>query len=287
MEYVMEYLLSGLIILGALILIISLIGTQKLINQLPKGKVRRNWYVLRVLIVVFIIGYISYTVVSWNDNIGHAGNISYYVVPLIYFLGACFVFLVISFALDTAVYVRHFAVLELENITDPLLGIHNRRYFDYRIDYEVKRAVRYKMPLSLLFIDVDHFTQLNDTYGRQVGDFVLTSLGKVLLNAARATDIVARYSGEQIMIIATNTPVTSIPVYAERLRRTVEEAVLMPPGEFTKGQVVRVTVSIGVSGFGSEIFTAQAMVKSAEEALRAAKARGRNIVIVNKPGSTD
>jgi diguanylate cyclase (GGDEF)-like protein len=283
----MEYVLNGLIILGALILIIALIGTNKLIGQLPKGKVRRNWYVLRVLIVIFILGYISYTVVTWNDNIGHAGSISYYVVPLIYFLGACFVFLVISFALDTAVYVRHFAVMELEDITDPMLGIHNRRYFDHRIDYEVKRAVRYKTPLSLLFIDVDHFTQLNETYGRQVGDFVLTSLGKLLLNAARATDIVARYGGEQIMIIATNTPISAIPVYAERLRRTIEEAILMPPGEFTRGQVVRVTASIGVSGLGSEISTAQAMVKSAEDALRGAKARGRNIVIVNKPGPGD
>ena len=283
----MEYLLNGLIIAGALILVIALIGTNKLIGQLPKGKVRGNWYVLRVLIVVFILGYISYTVVTWNDNIGHAGSISYYVVPLIYFLGACFVFLVISFALDTAVYVRHYAVLELENITDPMLGIHNRRYFDHRIDYEVKRSVRYKTPLSLLFLDIDHFKQLNETYGSQVGDFVLTSLGKLLLNAARATDIVARYDGEQIMIIATNTPISAIPVYAERLRRAIEEAVLMPPGEFTKGQVVRVTVSIGVSGLGSEIVTAQALVKSAEEALRDAKARGRNIVIVNKPGPAD
>ncbi|MGA2506725.1 MAG: GGDEF domain-containing protein [Chitinispirillaceae bacterium] len=283
----MEYVLNGLIILGALILIIALIGTNNLIGQLPKGKVRRNWYVLRVLIVIFILGYISYTVVTWNDNLGHAGSISYYVVPLIYFLGACFVFLVINFALDTAVYVRHFAVMELENITDPMLGIHNRRYFDHRIDYEVKRAVRYKTPLSLLFLDVDHFKQLNETYGNQVGDFVLTSLGKLLLNAARATDIVARYGGEQIMIIATNTPISAIPVYAERLRRTIEEAILMPPGEFTKGQVVRVTASIGVSGLGSEISTAQAMVKSAEEALRDAKARGRNIVIVNKPGPAD
>ena len=279
----MIFLLSGLIIIGAIILAISLIGTNKLIGQFPKGKERRNWRVLRVLIAFFIIGYISYAVVMWNDRFEQGRSISYYVVPLVYFLGACFVFLVISFALDTAVYFRRNAVLELENITDPLLGIHNRRYLDYRLRQEVKRAARYKLPLSILLVDIDYFKQINDSYGHLVGDFVLTNLGKLFLETARATDIVARYGGDEIMIIATNTPGSAAPAFAERIRKAVADTILVPPGELTKGLLVRMTVSIGVTALGSEADTTEAMVKSADDALREAKAKGRNIVIVNNP----
>jgi diguanylate cyclase (GGDEF)-like protein len=282
-----EYVLNGLIIAGAVVLVISLIATHKLIDQLPKSKERRNWYLLRALIVVFIAGYVSYTAVSWNDRFKDLHVVTAVIVPLIYFLGACFVYLVISFALDTAIYVRQFAVFELESITDPILGTHNRRYLDHRILYEVKRAIRYCMPLSILLLDIDYFNQIIETYGRQVGDHVLRGLGKLLLTTARTTDIVARFGKDQIMVIATNTPLSSMPVYAERLRKAVAEAVLVPPGEFTKGQVVGVTVSIGVAALGSETNTAEAMVKSAQDALAQAKAKGRNLVIVNKSGLTD
>jgi diguanylate cyclase (GGDEF)-like protein len=85
------------------------------------------------------------------------------------------------------------------------------------------------------------------------------------------------------MIIATNTPGSSAPAFAERLRKAVEDTMLVPPGEFTRGLVVRVTVSVGVATLGSETDTAEVLVKSADDALREAKAKGRNIVIVKSP----
>jgi diguanylate cyclase (GGDEF)-like protein len=277
-----EYFLNSLIIVGALILILSLVPSHRLIAQIPPGKIRSNWQVLRVLIIIFIFGYLSYLAVNLKSGSGHAADTSYFVVPVVYFLGACFVYLVATFALETAAHIRRSTVLDLENITDPLLGIHNRRYLDHRLRQEVLRAVRYKLPLSILLVDIDHFRQVNDTYGRLVGDYVLTGLSKLALNTARNTDVVARYGGEEIMVIATNTPLSGAVTFAERLRREVADAIMVPPGERTGGRMVRMTVSIGVTEVGPETGTVIALLKNADDALARAKARGRNIVFVNK-----
>jgi len=279
----LEYFLSGLIIIGALIIILSLVPASRLITQLSPSRIRRNWQVLRVLIIVFLFGYLCYVAVNWRGNLENYPSMSHYVVPVIYFLGACFVYLVATFALETAVHIRRATVFDLESITDPLLGIHNRRYLDHRLKQEVLRAVRYQMPLSIVLLDIDHFKQINDTFGHQVGDFVLTSLGKLTLNAARNTDVVARYGDEEIMIIATNTQVSGAITFAERLRKSIADAMLVPPGEPAGGETVRVTVSIGIAAVGSETGTVPALIKSVEDALSRAKAQGRNIVFVNKP----
>jgi diguanylate cyclase (GGDEF)-like protein len=278
----LEYFLCLLIVVGALILFISLVPTYRLIAQLSPGRIRRNWQVLRVLIIVFCAGYLCYVIVDWKGGFGRDRSMSHFVVPVVYFLGACFVYLVTAFALETTAHIRHVTVFELESIIDPMLGIHNRRYLDHRLKQEVSRAVRYQVPLSVVLIDIDHFRQLNDTFGIKVGDSVLTSLGKLVLNIARNTDVVARYGGEEIMVIATNTPLAGAVTFAERLRKEVEDAVLAPPGELTGGQTVRLTVSIGVAVVGPETGTVIALVKSADDALARAKAQGRNIVFVNK-----
>jgi diguanylate cyclase (GGDEF)-like protein len=282
MTYGMEHLLNGLIIVGALILIFSLVPSHRLVAQIPPGKIRSNWQVLRVLIIIFLCGYVCYVVVNWNGALDNYRTVSHFIVPVVYFLGACFVYLVSTFALETAAHIRRATVLDLENITDPLLGIHNRRYLDHRLRQEVLRAVRYKLPLSILLVDIDHFSQVNDAYGRVVGDFVLTSLSKLAVSTARNTDVVARYGGEEIMVIATNTPLSGAVTFAERLRIAVAEAIMVPPGESTGGRMVRVTVSIGVTEVGPDTGTVIALVKSADDALARAKAQGRNIVFVNK-----
>jgi diguanylate cyclase (GGDEF)-like protein len=278
----LEYVLNGLIIAGALILIFSLVPTYRLIAQLSSGRIRLNWQILSVLMMVFICGYLCYLIVNWNGRLEDSRTVSHYTVPLVYFLGACFIYLVATFALETAVHVRRSTAFGLENITDPLLGIHNRRYLDYRIKQEIVRAVRYHIPLSVVLIDIDHFKDINENYGRKAGDDVLTGLGKLVLNTARNTDIVARYGGEEIMVIATNTPVTGIITFAERLRQAVADAILVPPGQLTRGETIRVTVSIGVAAVGPETGTVKALTESVTDALSRAKAQGRNIVMVNK-----
>jgi diguanylate cyclase (GGDEF)-like protein len=286
-----DFFFSGLMIAGTLILIASLIATHKIVRRLPKGKVCRNWSVLRVLFAILIAAFISYTAVSWNGRIIDEHGIGYFVVPFIYFLCACLLYLTISFVLDAAIYIKQFASGELENITDPLLGIHNRRYLDLRLQQEVQRSLRYNLPLSILLLCLDDFKRIVETHGQEVGNGVLISLGKVLLNKSRVTDIIARFGEEKIMIIATNTPVSSIPVFAERLRKAIPDAIQLPKdevAEFTKEKKDnRVTVCIGIAGFGPETNTMESMVKSAEDALSHARAKGPNMVIVNKSGPLD
>jgi diguanylate cyclase (GGDEF)-like protein len=275
----MILLFNGLIAVGAAILTASLLPVTRLISQLPPGSMRRNWRILKALVFLFIAGYVGYALVEWKNRAGIADLF----VPGIFFLGACFVFLVSRLSLQTALDIRRIAVMEHENITDPLMGIHNRRYLDRRLKEEVDRALRYKLPLSVLLLDIDHFKRINDTHGHPVGDRVLCALGKLIQNTVRNTDVVARYGGEEILVIATCTPPPPIPVFAERLRRTVEDSVLVAPDALTGGKEIRATVSIGVASLGPEIRTLEALVQGADEALYRAKHEGRNRVVVREP----
>ncbi len=271
----MILLFNGLIAVGAAILVASLLPVQRLISALPPGNMRRNWRILRILIFLFIAGYVGYAFVEWKDR----AAITDLVVPGIFFLGACFVFLVSTFSLQTAIDIRRMAVMEHENITDPLMGIHNRRYLDARLKEEVDRALRYKLPLSVLLLDIDHFKKVNDDHGHQVGDRVLRALGNLIRNAVRTTDVVARYGGEEILVIATCTPPPPIPVLAERLRREVEDSVLASPDDLARGKEIRVTVSIGVASLGGDVRSMEELIQRADEALYRAKHGGRNRVV--------
>ena len=269
-------LANSLVIAGACVLMGALIPVRQLIDKLPSGQLRRRWYALTALIVLFIIGYISYTVAFWSRHTTWLDLI----VPSVFFFGAGFVWLTTSLSLQTAIDVRRMTQLEHESITDPLIGIYNRRYLDRLLDEEFSRARRYALPLSVLLLDIDHFKHVNDSFGHQVGDLVLIDLGKLVLNAIRASDIAARYGGEELLIIATNTTVSSAVALAERLRQHVETHELVLPSEPNKPQEIRVTVSIGVACLCQEVTDSQSLVHNADEALYRAKQEGRNRVFV-------
>jgi diguanylate cyclase (GGDEF)-like protein len=272
-----DLLIHGLTITGTCILVLSLFPIRRLMANLPRGKVRSNWRILRILIFFFIAGYLAYTVFFWSIE----GTILELVVPAVFFLGACFVWLVNTLSLQTAIDLRRVADLEVETITDPLTGIYNRRYLDRRLKQEVDRALRYDLSLSVLMLDIDHFKNINDTYGHQAGDLVLSSLGKLIMGIARTSDIVARYGGEEFLVIGTSTPLAAAPVFAERLRRTVEITTLVPASDLTNGEDIRVTISIGVAALGPENGCVSALVKAADIALYRAKLEGRTRVVVS------
>jgi diguanylate cyclase (GGDEF)-like protein len=176
--------------------------------------------------------------------------------------------------------VRRISLLEIENITDPLIAVYNRRYFDRRIEEEFERAHRYGLSLSILLLDIDHFKNVNDTYGHQTGDTVLKNLGKLLVDTVRNTDIVARFGGEELCIIATNTIGSSSVELAERLRLLIESADLGHSDEATGRTPLHVTVSIGISAINKDIKTAGELLQNADIALYRAKSQGRNQVAV-------
>jgi len=125
-------------------------------------------------VVFFLAGYLAFAAFNW----GKLDRPSDLLVPGVFFFGAVFVWLVTALSLQTVVDLKRMSTLEHENITDALMGIHNRRYLDSRLDEEVARAKRYGLELSVLLMDIDHFKEINDRYGHQVGDLTLANLGR-------------------------------------------------------------------------------------------------------------
>ena len=159
---------------------------------------------------------------------------------------------------------------------DGLTGLWNRGYFNQRLADEVHAVRRYRRPLSLLLIDVDHFKRLNDGYGHPFGDLVLQRIGEALAACCRATDAACRYGGEEFALILTETPGDGAAVIAERVRQTVEAIELRP-----RGKVVTVTASLGVADAATppaDGVSADWLVKRADLALYRAKDLGRNRV---------
>lgn len=266
-----SYVAVGLAILGACILAAALVLTGRLIARQPSGRRRYAWIALAPLLFLLIVGYMGYESIRWDGDT----RISDLAAPLVLF-GACLVLAVSALILTNAQYVRRLAVLEEENLTDPLMGIRNRRYFSTRLVEEVARSNRYGAPLSLLMIDVDHFKTVTDTYGSRVGDLVLVALAKLVLSIGRDTDIAARYGREGIAVIAPNTAAADGEIFAERIRQGVETASLLPAAVDVGGNAVGVTVSIGVSSLGPHVRSVRTLIARAHAGLLNAKQRGRN-----------
>ena len=148
--------------------------------------------------------------------------------------------------------------------TDPLTGVCNRRAFDDSLAAQLALLERYGTPFSAAFIDIDHFKQVNDKHGHLHGDHILQQVAKLLDEAARETDIVTRYGGEEFVVIMPHTDLAGASIFTERLRALVEEK-------------LPVTISGGVT-MALDGDTAQSMIARADAALYDAKAAGRNQV---------
>jgi diguanylate cyclase (GGDEF)-like protein/PAS domain S-box-containing protein len=164
---------------------------------------------------------------------------------------------------------------------DGLTGITNRRAFDEALDAEFRRSVRTGMPLSLLLIDVDHFKAFNDTYGHPEGDDCLKAVAKVLTAALnRPGDLAARYGGEEFAAILPDTDAEGAMTIAESIRAAVRGLGIRHDGS----QTMVVTASIGVSAFTADgaVGSVETLVQEADNALYAAKAAGRDRVVMGR-----
>ena len=132
-------------------------------------------------------------------------------------------------------------------------------------------------------LDVDHFKQINDTYGHQVGDIVLKKLAQVIVGLARKTDFVARYGGEEIVIVLTNTPISAAALMAERCRNQVQKKLIISSDESGGKTIDGITVSIGVSSRLDENSDMHKLIEHAETALNKAKERGHDQVVIYDP----
>jgi len=272
---VLDLIAIGLVAVGAVLMVIALFTARRLVGDLPTGTVRRQWQVLASLIFFSLAAFVAYLVTDAGERV----SATELLVPAAYLLGGYFAVLVTIVSLQTARDVRRVAVLEEQSITDPLMGIYNRRHLERRLEEEVGKALRYGLPLSALLLDLDHFKAINDRHGHAGGDQALRALGDLLMDAVRKADIVTRYGGEEIVVLAPHTSLAEGRLLAERLRASVAAKPLVPAGATEDGQALNATVSIGVSALGDGVRDGSALLRAADDALYRAKREGRNRVV--------
>jgi diguanylate cyclase (GGDEF)-like protein len=165
---------------------------------------------------------------------------------------------------------------------EPLTGLYNRRHFAERLAAELAASRRHARPVSLLLADVDHFRRVNDSHGRLAGDEALKMVAWVLQGAVRKEDIVARFGGEEFVILARETGAAGAKALAERVRKAVERSRCT-----FEGLELHVTLSIGVAVTTGlqlpEGDAGQQLLDAADRALALAKGAGRNCVATSPP----
>jgi diguanylate cyclase (GGDEF)-like protein len=170
--------------------------------------------------------------------------------------------------------ITHVQLQELA-AADPLTNVFNRRFGLLRLQEEYARAVRLNSPIGLMMCDIDHFKNVNDTYGHLVGDKVLIQIAKLAKNAIREGDIFIRYGGEEFLAILPGASQSDTRNVAEKFRRIIEEMTIQHID-----QNIKVTISIGISSFPEAIIaSATDLIDLADKSLYRAKENGRNRVL--------
>ena len=179
----------------------------------------------------------------------------------------------LRFVLQSEVDRAYYEELRAAAVRDPLTGVFNKRHLQERLCAELAYANRHGEPLALIMIDVDHFKQINDGYGHAAGDAVLAQLAAVLVTHTRGEDVIARFGGDEFVILARGTDINGARRLGERLRQAVAGFAFAHDG-----QDIAVTLSVGVTAVSGGQ-PADDLFNVADAALYEAKARGRDTVV--------
>ncbi|MGN6285295.1 MAG: diguanylate cyclase [Afipia sp.] len=162
--------------------------------------------------------------------------------------------------------------------SESMTGLYNRRHFVSLGEAEWDRFQRYHRPLSLLFIDVDHFKEINDRFGHDVGDLAILHVADVIAEDRRATDIISRFGGDEFAMLLPETDIDQARVVAERIRARLNERPLA-----LEGQAVPITLSIGLAEASLSMSSLGALIKLADRMVYEAKSAGRDRIQVPPP----
>jgi len=154
---------------------------------------------------------------------------------------------------------------------DSLTGLYNRGYFEDSLSGEISRARRYDTEFSILFLDLDDFKSVNDTMGHLAGDFVLKKVSSLIINEKREEDVVARYGGEELVVILPETNKVNTIIKAERIRKKIQDMSLV-----FDGKKIKISVSGGIATFPQDAVEANKLIHCADKALYRAKGEGKN-----------
>ncbi|OGQ78013.1 MAG: hypothetical protein A2289_21375 [Deltaproteobacteria bacterium RIFOXYA12_FULL_58_15] len=170
---------------------------------------------------------------------------------------------------------RNFQTIEDLTLTDEWTSLHNARFLYRSLAEEVERAERYHHPVSLLFIDLDHFKTVNDTRGHAVGSQVLKEVAEVLWTVVRNTDRPVRYGGDEFVIIMPETDKDGAHILGDRIRQTIATKAFA----VHNGVTARITASMGVATFPDDAKNSNDLLGAADRAMYAGKAAGRNAIV--------
>ncbi|MEK7267138.1 MAG: diguanylate cyclase, partial [Nitrospirota bacterium] len=157
-------------------------------------------------------------------------------------------------------------------VTDDLTKLFNTRYLNRTIETEIQRSNRYKTSISLIFIDIDHFKNINDQYGHLIGSKLLVEMGQLIIKGLRGIDIVARYGGDEFVVVLPQTPPKASVQIAERIRKSVEQNTFLKK----EGYALKMTASFGVASYPESAKTKEDLIRLADEAMYRVKNTTRN-----------
>jgi putative two-component system response regulator len=163
-------------------------------------------------------------------------------------------------------------------VTDGLTGLATHGFLKETLQRELGGARRHGLPLALIFADIDHFKEVNETHGHAAGDRVLKDVAQTIRKCTRSFDTVARYGGEEFAILLSQTDRAGARILAERMRSAVE-GMAIPLDDTAKSDRLRLTISLGVAGFPDDAADSESLLQHADEAMYAAKQAGRNSVV--------
>jgi diguanylate cyclase (GGDEF)-like protein len=177
----------------------------------------------------------------------------------------------VAVALDSAILLRRSEEL---SVTDDLTKLYNSRFLNAALRREVERSRRYRVPVSLIFLDLDGFKNVNDQHGHLCGSRTLVEVGAVIRGTVREIDIVARFGGDEFCVILPQTGIEGAKVIAERIRERIAARVFMR----SHGLEVRITASFGIAAYPMHGSTQDDLIAKADQAMYGAKAAGKNSV---------
>ena len=154
---------------------------------------------------------------------------------------------------------------------DGLTGLYNRATWENMLKAELLRSRRTGAPCSLLMLDIDHFKNINDTYGHQAGDEAIRVLADLITREKRETDVAGRYGGEEFCIMLIDTDAENAKTFAERLRHSIEANIIE-----WEGQEIKYTISLGIAELNQEILSHEVWLQKSDQALYFSKEHGRN-----------
>jgi diguanylate cyclase (GGDEF)-like protein len=157
-------------------------------------------------------------------------------------------------------------------ITDDLTRLFNSRYLNLYLGREISRCKRHGIPLSVIFLDLDGFKGINDQFGHLAGSGTLTEVGTILAAGVRESDILARYGGDEFVVVLPETPASGALVIAERLRRAIEEHHFLEP----QGVCARISASFGISTYPDHALSPEGLIQKADQAMYRVKEREKN-----------